>query len=466
EGALRCFHTPSSQLHSVCSSSSCLPTPAIAAFLAPSSSSMATPTPPPLLLLPLLLLLTTPLSSSSSSPTAVGINYGQVADNLPSPTAVIPLLRSLGVSRVKIYDADPAVLRAFADTGVDFVVGLADECVAKVTDPDKALAWVKSNISPFVPRTRISAVTVGNEVLTGKNTALIRALLPAMQSVHTALVALGLDRQVAVTTAHSLAVLETSYPPSAGSFRRDLAPCVSQLLAFLSKTGAPFLINAYPYFAYKADPRKVPLDYVLLQPNPGVVDPFSGLRYQNMLHAQVDAVHTAIERLLGKAKASELEVRVSETGWPSNGDLDEAGATPENARRYNGNIMRMAAQKAGTPLRPNATLQVYIFALFNENQKPGPASERNYGLFKPDGTPAYQLAATSPPAANSSASDGVAAGEGEDGGDDMFDPSTGYYTISSATKVRFSTGIGVSAGFHFVILLRTAALLKGLSLSL
>ncbi|MQM22994.1 hypothetical protein Taro_056055 [Colocasia esculenta] len=193
-----------------------------------------------------------------------------------------------------------------------------------------------------------------------------------------------------MTIAHSLAMLETSYPSSVGSFHRDLPPA-SQLFTFLSKTGAPFLINVYPYFAYKANPRK------------------------NMLHAQVHAVHTAIERqrLLGKAKVLELEVRVSK--MPSNGYLDEAEAMPENARRYNGNIMRMVAQKAGMPLRPNATLRVYIFALF-KNQKPGPTSERNYRLFKSGGTSAYQLVATSPPAANSSASNGGAAG----GGDDMF----------------------------------------------
>lgn len=57
----------------------------------------------------------------------------------------------------------------------------------------------------------------------------------------------------------------------------------------------------------------------------------------------------------------------------------------ENARAYNRNLLLRQAAGEGTPLRPRQRLEVYLFALFNENMKPGPTSERNYGLYQPDG---------------------------------------------------------------------------------
>ncbi|KAH7863002.1 hypothetical protein Vadar_012005 [Vaccinium darrowii] len=330
---------------------------------------------------------------------AVGINYGQIANNLPPPEHVIPLVRSIGATKLKLYDADPRVLKAFANTSVEFIVGLGNEFLPKMKDPNNALAWVKTNVQSYLPSTKITCITVGNEVFTFNDTALSQSLLPAMQSVYNALVGLNLDKNVTVTTPHSLAVLETSYPPSAGAFRRDLKAFITPILDFHVKTGSNFLINAYPYFAYKGSPKQVPIDFVLFQPNAGVTDPVSNLKYDNMLFAQIDAVYSALASL-GYKKVS---VQISETGWPSKGDEDEAGANPENAKKYNGNLMKLIAQKKGTPLRPNSDLNVFVFALFNENMKPGPTSERNYGLFKPDGTLAYGLAGVSSVGSNFSA---------------------------------------------------------------
>ncbi|CAA2992442.1 glucan endo-1,3-beta-glucosidase 11-like [Olea europaea var. sylvestris] len=381
----------------------------------------------------LLLILLLSVSLFPNWVSSLGINYGQIANNLPTPDAVVPLVKSIGASRVKLYDADPRVLKAFANTGVEFIVGLGNEYLAKMRDPKQAQDWVKINVQCHLPATKISCIAVGNEVLTFNDSVLSSNLLPAMENVHTALVNLNLDKQVVVTTAHNLGILENSYPPSSGSFRKDLTQRLTCILDFHSKTGSPFLINAYPYFAYKSNPKQVPIDFVLFESDSGITDALSGLHYGNMFHAQIDAVHSAMEKL-GYKKVC---LQISETGWPSKGDADEAGATLDNAKKYNANLLKLISEKKGTPMRPNLNLNIYVFALFNENMKPGPSSERNFGLFKPDGTPAYNLGfnATSLVGSNTTTSSGGVAGISPESG---FSPpgssSNGYLSISSDTE--------------------------------
>ncbi|GAU22390.1 hypothetical protein TSUD_107190 [Trifolium subterraneum] len=172
-----------------------------------------------------------------------------------------------------------------------------------------------------------------------------------MQSVYNALVKLGLSQQVTVTTSHSFVIMSNSFPPSSG------------------------------------DPQHVSLNYVLFQPNPGSIDPVTNLHYDNMLYAQIDAVYAAIKAV----GHTDIEVKISETGWPSKGDPDEVGASMQNAEIYHSNLLKRIEMKQGTPAKPSVPIDIYVFALFNEDLKPGSTSERNYGLYYPDGTPVYNI---------------------------------------------------------------------------
>ncbi|KAM6600863.1 hypothetical protein CsatA_020472 [Cannabis sativa] len=336
----------------------------------------------------LILILTFSDSRIHVASIGVGINYGQIANNLPSPSRVSTLLRSLNITRVKLYDADPNVLKAFSNTQTDFTIGLGNENLQSIANnPIKAQQWIQTHLSPYLPQTQITSIVVGNEVFNLNDTQLMSSLYPAMKTMYDTLVNLGLNSRVSITTAHSLTILSNSYPPSNGLFRSDLAQYLNPILNFHSQTKSPFLINAYPYFAYKDNPNEVSLDYVLFRPNQGMTDPNTNLHYDNMLYAQIDAVYAAIKAL----GHSGVEVRISETGWPSKGDENEAGATPENAEVYNSNLLRRIEQNQGTPANPTVPVDIYVFALFNENMKPGPASERNYGLYYPDGTPVYNI---------------------------------------------------------------------------
>ncbi|KAG1331691.1 Glucan endo-1,3-beta-glucosidase 11 [Cocos nucifera] len=296
----------------------------------------------------------------------VGINYGQIANNLPSPTQVVGLLQSISISKVKLYDADSRVLSSFANSNIEFIIAIGNENIVNMTDSSKAQAWIRQNVQPYLPQTKITCITVGNEVFSSKDTTLMSNLLPAMQSVYEALVTLGLDKQVNVSTAHSTAILGTSYPPSTGSFAEDLAQYIQPLLNFHSQIKSPFLINAYPFFAYKANPNSISLEYVLFEPNSGVTDTNTNLHYDNMLYAQIDSVYSAMKAM----GHTDIDVRISETGWPSKGDSDEPGASIENAATYNGNLLKRIAMNQGTPLKPSVPIDVYVFALFNEDMKP------------------------------------------------------------------------------------------------
>ncbi|KAL4335030.1 hypothetical protein GQ457_07G013100 [Hibiscus cannabinus] len=334
------------------------------------------------------------LSSSvvvSDAAGSVGINYGRVANNLPSPEKVVQLLKSQGINKVKLYDTDAAVLTALANSGISVAVALPNELLASTaTDQSAADNWVQSNITKFYPQTKIEAIAVGNEVFVDpKNTT--KYLVPAMKRIHASLVKSKLDSSIKISSPVAFSALQNSYPSSAGSFKQELIePVIKPMLDFLKQTGSYLMVNAYPFFAYSANSDQISLDYALFKDNPGVVDSGNGLKYHSLFEAQIDAVFAAMSAI----QYDDVKMVVTETGWPSMGDENEIGAGEENAASYNGNLVRKVLGGSGTPLRPQDPLNVYLFGLFNENQKPGPTSERNYGLFYPDEQKVYSIPLT------------------------------------------------------------------------
>lgn len=87
----------------------------------------------------------------------------------------------------------------------------------------------------------------------------------------------------------------------------------------------------------------------------------------------------------------DIEIVVAETGWPYHGDNNEVGPSVENAKAYNGGLISHLRSMVGTPLMPGKSVDTYIFALYDEDLKPGPTSERSFGLFKPDLSMTYDV---------------------------------------------------------------------------
>ncbi|XP_044961450.1 glucan endo-1,3-beta-D-glucosidase-like isoform X1 [Hordeum vulgare subsp. vulgare] len=342
---------------------------------------------------------------SSAEAGEVGVCYGRVGDNLMDPAAVVQLLKKNGITTVRVYDTDPAVLRAMANTGIKVVAALPNEMLASAAgDPSYALRWARINLAPYYPATDIRGVTVGNEVFQ-QAPQLTPQLLTAMRNVRAALVTLGLGDAVKVTTPIAFDALKVSFPPSRSAFRDDIARSVmSPMLDFLEQTGSYLMVNIYPYYTYTFQPNVIDLNYATFRPNAGVIDPVTGLRYSNLFDAQLDAVYYAMDNLESSAgsvlrtavgtvsrgrRSQRVPTKTGESGWCSYCP-NMVGATKENAQAFNANLIkRVRSGNAGTPYRPDADVSAYIFALFNENKKP--ADEQNFGLFYPDGQPVYPV---------------------------------------------------------------------------
>ncbi|CAN6483562.1 unnamed protein product [Victoria cruziana] len=188
-----------------------------------------------------------------------------------------------------------------------------------------------------------------------------------MQNLLNSLTTADLNSKIRVTTVVAMSVLGPSYPPSTGAFSDEVTGVMSPIFSFLSSNSYPFLANVYPYFAYTVNPGQIALPYALFTSKGPVVQD-GNLSYQNLFDAMVDTLYSALEKTGG----SNVEIVVSESGWPSAGS---GAATLQMPRLVN-----------GTPKRPGKPIEASVFAMFNED-----ATERNFGLFFPNKDPVYPI---------------------------------------------------------------------------
>ncbi|XWS47543.1 hypothetical protein CRYUN_Cryun14cG0161300 [Craigia yunnanensis] len=312
---------------------------------------------------------------------------------MPHPTQVVALLKAQQIRHVRLYNADQGMLVALANTGIRVMISIPNEQLLGIGQSNSTAAnWVSRNIVAHHPATNITAICVGSEVLTTLPNA-APVLVNAIKFIHSALVASNLDNQIKVSSPLSSSIILDSFPPSQAFFNRSWNPVLVPMLNFLESSGSFFMLNIYPYYDYMQSNGVIPLDYALfkpLSPNKETVDANTLVHYSNVFDAMVDATYFAMAFL----NFTNIPVIVTETGWPSKGDSNEPDATIENANNYNSNLIRHVINKTGTPKRPGISVSTYIYELYNEDMKPGPISEKNWGLFDANGKPIYILRLT------------------------------------------------------------------------
>ncbi|KAM2605186.1 hypothetical protein TB2_034013 [Malus domestica] len=87
----------------------------------------------------LLLSILFTIFRSADSQSFIGVNYGQVADNLPPPSNIAKLLQSTSIKRVRLYSVDPAIIKALAGSGITIIIDAANGDIPTLTsDPNAA----------------------------------------------------------------------------------------------------------------------------------------------------------------------------------------------------------------------------------------------------------------------------------------------------------------------------------------
>ncbi|XP_021898526.1 glucan endo-1,3-beta-glucosidase-like [Carica papaya] len=307
----------------------------------------------------------------------IGVCYGLNGDNLPSPTDVINLYKQSGIGFLRIYEPYPEVLDALRASALLVAVGPRNEEIPSLSQSlDAANEWVKANIAPYADTVAFRWITIGNEVIPGEYAPYVAQ---AIENMHNAISSAGFD-YIMVTTVVPSNVLGNSYPPSAGAFSDETRSNMIDIASVLSETGAPLMLNVYPYFAYAADPSHISLNYALFNSTEAVV--IDGqYKYYNLFDAMVDAVHAALESV----NHGNVKITIAETGWPSDGNPPFSSI--ENAETYNKNFYDHVT-KQGTPRRPDDVMEAFFFEMFNEDMKPTEV-DKHFGFFYPNMQPVY-----------------------------------------------------------------------------
>ncbi|KAF8411825.1 hypothetical protein HHK36_004384 [Tetracentron sinense] len=306
----------------------------------------------------------------------IGVCYGTQGDNLPSPTDVINLYKRSNIEMIRLFEPLAEVLEALRGSNLLVSLGVRNEDLQSLSSSqDAANAWVGAHIVPYKNDVSFGWVTLGNEVIPGPESSYVAS---AMTNIHNALLSNGLDR-VKVTTVVPGNALATSYPPSAGAFSPDVLNIMKDIATFLYQTGAPLMVNVYPYFAYSADPTHISLDYAMFNGKDPIID--GNYQYFSLFEAMVDAFNAALEKI----NAADVPIAVSESGWPSSGNEPYTSIT--NAQTYNANLMKHVIGN-GTPRKPDHLMDTFMFAMFNEDLKAA-GVEQNFGFFYPNMQPVY-----------------------------------------------------------------------------
>lgn len=161
---------------------------------------------------------------------------------------------------------------------------------------------------------------MGNEpFLSSYNGSFLNVTLPALENIQKALNEAGVGSTIKATVPLNADVYEGDVP-SAGRFRTDISDLMTQIVTFLNQSGAPFMVNIYPFLSLY-DSADFPFEYAFFD-NTGSTVTDNGIVYTNVFDANFDTLVSALKAI----NFGSMEIIVGEVGWPTDGDINAKAA--------------------------------------------------------------------------------------------------------------------------------------------
>ncbi|GAB4830716.1 hypothetical protein Ancab_004749 [Ancistrocladus abbreviatus] len=295
---------------------------------------------------------------------AIGVNWGTVSTHRLSPITVVDLLKANHIPKVKLFEADPQVLRALTGSGIQVMVGIPNDLLSLLSSSSGAAdLWIRQNVSAYLGKggVDIRYIAVGNEPFLASYSGQFQPfVMPALLNLQQSLVKANLAGYIKLVVPCNADAYESSLP-SQGAFRPELSQIMTQLVSFLNSNGSPFVVNIYPFLSLYGN-SEFPQDYAFFEgTNHAVVD--GANIYYNAFDGNFDTLIAA----LTKIGYGQMPIVIGEIGWPTDGAFS---ANLTAARVFNQGLINHILSNKGTPLRPGSPpIDVYLFSLLDEEAK-------------------------------------------------------------------------------------------------
>ncbi|XP_024011723.1 glucan endo-1,3-beta-glucosidase 9 [Eutrema salsugineum] len=336
----------------------------------------------------LLLAVTAELSLTRFTAGAVGVNWGTDASHPLPPSKVVELLKSNGIAKVKLFDADPKVLGALSGSNIGVTVGIPNSMIKSLNASRKAAeSWVHDNVTRYFDggnRVRIEYVAVGDEpFLQSYGNQYRPFVIGAAMNIQNALAKASLASEVKVVVPSSFdSFISESGRPSSGHFRADLNKTMIELLSFLTKHHSPFFVTLSPFLSFHQN-KNFSLDFSLFKES-AQAHKDGRKNYRNSFDLSYDTLVSALSSIGFPG----MDIVVSKIGWPTDG---AANATSPTSEAFLKGLMGHLEKKTGSMLRP--PVETYIESLLDEDQRSVSFGnfERHWGVFTFDGQAKYSF---------------------------------------------------------------------------